>query len=93
MQFAGPVGLSRLSDRAARRACVVGDWRQGAAVAVGRIIGGDGCTLYQGLAVHADGRFVADLEMGGEVVRALRMARSDAAEGTAPSTVSAAPVA
>ena len=29
--------------------------------------------------VHADGRFVADLEMGGGVVRALRMARSDAA--------------
>ena len=40
-----------------------------------------GGTLYQGLVVHADGRFVADLEMGGGVVRALRMARSDAAEG------------
>ena len=39
-----------------------------------------GGTLYQGLVVHADGRFVADLEMGGGVVRALRMARSDAAE-------------
>ena len=38
-----------------------------------------GGTLYQGLVVHADGRFVADLEMGGGVVRALRMARSDAA--------------
>ena len=35
----------------------------------------------QGLVVHADGRFVADLEMGCGVVRALRMARSDAAEG------------
>ena len=31
--------------------------------------------------VHADCRFVADLEMGGGVVRALRMARSDAAGG------------
>ena len=51
-----------------------------------------GGTLYQGLAVHADGRFVADLEMGGEVARALRMARTDAAEGAAPLTVSAAPV-
>ena len=40
-----------------------------------------GGTLYQGLVVHADGRFVADLEMGGGVVRALRMARSDAAGG------------
>ena len=30
--------------------------------------------------VHADGRFVADVEMGGGVVRALRMARSVAAE-------------
>lgn len=40
-----------------------------------------GGTLYQGLLVHADGRFVADLEMGGGVVRALRMARSDAAGG------------
>ena len=39
-----------------------------------------GATLYQGLAVHADGRFVADLEKGGGVVCALRMARSDAAE-------------
>ena len=39
-----------------------------------------GGTLYQGLVVHADGRFVADLEIGGGVVRALRMARSDAAE-------------
>ena len=38
-----------------------------------------GGTLYQGLLVHADGRFVADLEMGGGVVCALRMARSDAA--------------
>ena len=38
-----------------------------------------GGTLYQGLLVHADGRFVADLEMGGGVVRALRMARSEAA--------------
>ena len=42
--------------------------------------------------VHADGRSVADLEMGGGVVRALRMARSDATEGAAPSTVSDAPV-
>ena len=33
-----------------------------------------GSTLYQGLLVHADGRFVADLEMGGGVVRALRNA-------------------
>ena len=40
-----------------------------------------GGILYQGLLVHADGRFVADLEMGGGVVRALRMARSDAAGG------------
>ena len=40
-----------------------------------------GGTLYQGLVVHADGRFVADLELGGGVVRALRMARSDAARG------------
>ena len=40
-----------------------------------------GGTLYQGLLVHTDGRFVADLEMGGGVVRALRMARSDAAGG------------
>ena len=40
-----------------------------------------GGTLYQGLVVHADGRFVADVEMGGGVVRALRMARSDAAGG------------
>ena len=40
-----------------------------------------GGTLYQGLVVHVDGRFVADLEMGGGVVRALRMARSDAAGG------------
>lgn len=40
-----------------------------------------GGTLYQGLLVHADGRFVADLETGGGVVRALRMARSDAAGG------------
>ena len=40
-----------------------------------------GGTLYQGLVVHADGRFVADLEMGGGVVRALRMARSEAAGG------------
>ena len=40
-----------------------------------------GGTLYQGLLVHADGRFVADLEVGGGVVRALRMARSDAAGG------------
>ena len=40
-----------------------------------------GGILYQGLVVHADGRFVADLEMGGGVVRALRMARSDAAGG------------
>ena len=39
-----------------------------------------GGILYQGLVVHADGLFVADLEMGGGVVRALRMARSDAAE-------------
>ena len=31
--------------------------------------------------MHADGRFVADLELGGGVVRALRMARSDAAGG------------
>ncbi len=37
-------------------------------------------TLFQGLVVHADGRFVADLEVGGGVVRALRMARSAAAE-------------
>ena len=29
-----------------------------------------GGTLYQGLVVHADGRFVADLEMGGGVARA-----------------------
>lgn len=40
-----------------------------------------GGTLYQGLVVHADGRFVADLEIGGGMVRALRMARSDAAGG------------
>ena len=40
-----------------------------------------GGILYQGLLVHADGRFVADLELGGGVVRALRMARSDAAGG------------
>ena len=40
-----------------------------------------GGTLYQGLVVHADGRFVADVEMGGGVVRALRMARSEAAGG------------
>jgi hypothetical protein len=39
-----------------------------------------GGTLYQGLVVHADGRFVADLELEGGVVRALRMARSAAAE-------------
>ena len=37
-------------------------------------------TLFQGLVVHADGRFVADLEISGGVVRALRMARSAAAE-------------
>ena len=37
-------------------------------------------TLFQGLVVHADGRFVADLEVDGGVVRALRMARSAAAE-------------
>ena len=42
------------------------------------VVGG---TLYQGLLVHADGRFVADLEMGAGVVRTLRMARSDAAGG------------
>ncbi len=40
-----------------------------------------GGTLYQGLLVYADGRFVADLEAGGGVVRALRMARSDAVGG------------
>ncbi|MDE0222570.1 MAG: amidohydrolase family protein [Spirochaetaceae bacterium] len=40
-----------------------------------------GGTLYQGLLVHADGRFVADVEMGAGVVRALRMARSEAAGG------------
>ena len=40
-----------------------------------------GGTLYQGLLVHADGRFVADLEMAGGVVRALRVARSNAAAG------------
>ena len=40
-----------------------------------------GGTLYHGLVVHADGRFVVDLELDGGVVRALRMARSDAAEG------------
>ena len=45
------------------------------------VIRGVGGTLYQGLLVHADGRFVADLEVGGGVVRALRMARSDAAGG------------
>ena len=45
----------------------------------GRISAAVGGTLYQGLVVHADGRFVAGLEMGGGVVRALRMARSDAA--------------
>ena len=38
-----------------------------------------GETLFQGLVVHADGRFVADLELDGGVVRTLRMARSDAA--------------
>ena len=40
-----------------------------------------GGTLYQGLLVYADGRFVADLEAGRGVVRALRMARSEAAGG------------
>ena len=38
-----------------------------------------GTTLHQGLIVHADGRFVADLEVAGKVVRALRMAQSAAA--------------
>ena len=38
-------------------------------------------TLHQGLIVHADGRFVADLEVGGTVVRALRLAQSAAAVG------------
>ena len=40
-----------------------------------------GETLFQGLVVHADGRFVADVELEGGVVRALRMARSEAAGG------------
>lgn len=40
-----------------------------------------GTTLHQGLIVHADGRFVADLEVGGTVVRALRLPRSAAAAG------------
>ena len=35
--------------------------------------------MHQGLIVHADGRFVADLEVGGTVVRALRLPRSAAA--------------
>ena len=47
----------------------------------GRIIAAVGVTLFQGLLVHADGRFVADVEMDGGVVRTLRMARSDAAGG------------
>ena len=37
--------------------------------------------MHQGLIVHADGRFVADLEVGGTVVRALRLAQSAAAAG------------
>ena len=37
--------------------------------------------MHQGLIVHADGRFVADLEVGGTVVRALRLPRSAAAAG------------
>ena len=36
-------------------------------------------TLHQGLIVHADGRFVADLEMSGSVVRELRLPQSAAA--------------
>ena len=37
--------------------------------------------MHQGLIVHADGRFVADLEMSGTEVRALRLPRSVAAAG------------
>ena len=37
--------------------------------------------MHQGLIAHADGRFVADLEVGGSVVRALRLPRSAAAAG------------
>lgn len=40
-----------------------------------------GTTLHQGLIAHADGRFVADLEVGGSVVRALRLPQSAAAAG------------
>ena len=40
-----------------------------------------GTTLHQGLIVHADGRFVADLEVSGTVVHALRSPRSAAAAG------------
>ena len=38
-----------------------------------------GITLHQGLIAHADGRFVADLEIGGAAVRALRLPQSAAA--------------
>ena len=37
--------------------------------------------MHQGLIVHADGRFVADLEVGGTVVRGLLLPRSAAAAG------------
>ena len=53
-----------------------------------------GGILYQGLLVHADGRFVADLEQGGGVVRAVAVAVRHPARGYGglPATTVGVPV-